>query len=524
MASSTVYAAAAVIIVSLYFYYIAKPKSSLPLAPGPPSLPILGNVHQAPKSYPWLQYHAWSKKYGPIIHLNMAGQHVIVLTSSKAAHDLLAKQGAIFSDRPRFVVAHELALQGMHMLLRPYDERFKLHQRLESPVLSKSAARAYLPFQDLESKQLLFDLLEDAGRSTNCHGYMERMTASIIYSLFYGYRVHSAVDPILLQAHAVNHEFDHLAQVGKYLVDSFPVLNKLPRFLAPWKTEAALHWQRQCALHVGNLERGLASSSWNIAKQMQEAVDTQSIVMPTTELALDIGIMADAALDASTETMMWFVVACITEGHRDWMSGAQKELDITVGRERLPGFEDRPALPYIEAILEELLRWRPAGPAGVPHFTKVETSYEGFRIPANSVVIPNHWSITREEAVFGPDVEAFVPERWLNVKSTQKELPTVGFGYGRRICPGRHVARNGLWIAIARLLWAFDVKRELTETGEPVVVDTKGTDGLVTKPLPFRARFSPRGDWVDDIVTRECNTWGVNHHEILNRIASDVSK
>jgi cytochrome P450 len=420
-------------------------------------------------------------------------------------------------------VAHELALQGMHMLLRPYDARFRLHQKLESPVLSKRAARAYLPFQDLESKQLLFDLLKAADRPINCHDHMERMTASIIYSLFYGHRVRTAADPILLQAHAVNHEFDQLAQVGKYLVDSFPVLNKLPGFLAPWKAEAALHWQRQRALHVGTLERGLDSSSWNVAKQMQKTVDTQGIDMPIEELALDIGIMADAALDASTETMMWFVMACVTEGHRGWMSKAQKDLDTVVGRARLPAFEDQPALPYIGAIVEEVLRWRPAGAAGVPHFTKVESSYEGFRIPANSVVIANHWSITREEAVFGADVEAFVPDRWLDVKSGQ-DLPTVGFGYGRRICPGRHVARNSLWIAVARLLWAFDVRPELTETGEPVAVDTKGTDGLVTKPLPFKARILPRGDWVGDIVARECNTWGVDYHEVLDQIASGVFK
>jgi hypothetical protein len=113
----------------------------------------------------------------------------------------------------------------MHMLLRPYNERFKLHQRLEGPVLSERAARAYLPFQNLESKQLLFDLLATADRSIDCHGHMERMTASIIYSLFYGHRVRTAADPILLQAHAVNLEFDQLAQAGKYLVDSFPVLN-----------------------------------------------------------------------------------------------------------------------------------------------------------------------------------------------------------------------------------------------------------------------------------------------------------
>ncbi|KAK4205440.1 putative cytochrome P450 E-class, group I [Triangularia verruculosa] len=523
MPSTELYLASAILLLSLLFLTKLTTKksafSSLPLPPGPPALPLIGNLHQSPKTHPWFQFHTWSQSYGPILHLNMAGQSVIVLSTNKTSHDLLAKQGATFSDRPHFVVAHELALQGMHMLLRPYDQRFKLHQKLESPVLSEKAAKAYLPIQDLESKQLLLDLLTPPSNPLiNPHDAIERMTASIIYTLFYSHRVHTASDPILLQAHLVNHEFDQLAQVGKYLVDSFPLLNHLPPFLAPWKSEAASHWQKQRALHVGNLDRGLESKSWNVTKQMQQSVDSMSdIIMPADELALNIGIMADAALDASTETMMWFVVACLTEGHRGWVAKAQKDIDAVVGRSRLPSFEDRPALPYINAVVEELLRWRPAGAAGVPHFTKVESSYEGYRIPANSVVIPNHWSITREEAVFGPNVEDFVPERWLG-----EELPTIGFGYGRRICPGRHVARNSLWIAVVRLLWAYDIQPELNKQGEPVKVDTKGTDGLVTKPLPFKARFVPRGDWVKEIVRRDCDTWKVDHLQTLDEIAASV--
>ncbi|KAK4161793.1 Fumitremorgin C synthase [Cladorrhinum sp. PSN259] len=543
MASTTtqqVYlATTALIVISITLFARARKRKSkfgsLPLPPGPPALPILGNVHQAPKSHAWLTFHDWSKTYGPIMHLNMAGQSVIVLNSSKTAHDLLSKRGATFSDRPRFVVAHELALKGFHMLLRPYDERFKLHQKLEGPVLSDKAAKAYCSFQDLESRQLLFDVLtrSEKDASINCHDDVERMTASIIYSLFYGRRVRSAADDVLIQAHAVNAEFSQLAQVGKYLVDSFPLLIKvpLPAFLAPWKAEAAAHWSKQRALHVGNLERGLDEIGWNISKQMRRAVVgsllPEGTEMSAEELALDIGIMADAALDASTETLMWFVLACVTETHQggpsSWMSRAQRDLDEVVGRERLPAFEDRERLPYLEAVVEEVMRWRPAGAGGVPHFTKVESSYEGFRIPENSVVIANHWGITREEEVFGPaDVERFVPERWLGA---DPDLPTPGFGYGRRICPGRHVARNSLWIAVARLLWAFEIKPGLDDEGKLVtIVDTRGTDGLVTKPLPFKASFEPRGDWVRDVVMRECDTWGVDYHRLLDQIGSDVFK
>ena len=49
----------------------------------------------------------------------------------------------------------------------------------------------------------------------------------------------------------------------------------------------------------------------------------------------------------------------------DIQKRAQDELDSVIGRERLPTFEDRPKLPFVDAVCKEVLRWRPASPAGV---------------------------------------------------------------------------------------------------------------------------------------------------------------
>lgn len=108
-----------VLLISAYLLWAeSPPTSSLPVPPGPPQLPIIGNLHQAPKSYAWRQYYQWSQKYGSIIHLNMAGQSVVVLSITKVAHDLLAKQGATFSDRPRFVVGtYLIALTDFRLII-----------------------------------------------------------------------------------------------------------------------------------------------------------------------------------------------------------------------------------------------------------------------------------------------------------------------------------------------------------------------------------------------------------------------
>ena len=400
------------------------------------------------------------------MYLDMAGQPMIVLSSNQAAQDLLSRRGARYSDRPRMVMSGELVTKGMHMLLRPYDEQYKLHQRMEAPLLTVRAASTYRPLQDLESKQLLFDVLDEweknGEKGVNFHHHHERAMASFIYSINYGYRLKTGHEQALLDGKKVQAEFARTGEVGAYLVDLIPSLNMLPAALAPWKKEGEELYELERQLHVGNLEKGQSSDGCNFTKYMEKSEEARK--MSKEELAFDLGILADAGLDTSTVALDWFIVAWITCGSR-WVPKAQKLLDEVVGRDRLPTFEDRPKLAYIDAIVGETLRWRPVVVGGVPHFTKTEDTYMGYHIPANSMILGNHYAIARDEAVFGEDVDDFIPDRWLaeDVQEPHvdacgqdvnalKDLPHVGFGFGRRICTGRVIARNQLFLQMARML------------------------------------------------------------------------
>lgn len=185
--------------------------------------------------------------------------------------------------------------------------------------------------------------------------------------------------------------------------------------------------------------------------------------------------------------------------------------------------------------VNETLRWRPGVPGGVPHVNRTEDEYQGYRIPAKSIILPNHFAITRDEAVFGPDVDSFIPERWMtddaDKRSPQsdacgfntvaiRDLPYVGFGYGRRGCTGRYIARNQLWIQIARMLWAFDVEPGVDEeTGKRCVVDDMDfTEGFATMPKPFKAVVRPRGAWARRVILQSGSTHEIDHAacELLN--------
>ena len=88
---------------------------------------------------------------------------------------------------------------------------------------------------------------------------------------------------------------------------------------------------------------------------------------------------------------------------------AQEELDRVIKPGHLPVMEDEESLPYTTAILKEVLRWKPVAPlgllfccrfflvmltrlnTGVPHCSLAEDVYNGYRIPAGSLVVGNAW-------------------------------------------------------------------------------------------------------------------------------------
>ena len=74
---------------------------------------------------------------------------------------------------------------------------------------------------------------------------------------------------------------------------------------------------------------------------------------------------------------------------------AQAELDVVVGPDRLPDFSDQAALPYMAALLREVLRWHVVTPIGVPHCTSEDGEYNGYFIPAGTIVSANLWHVLR---------------------------------------------------------------------------------------------------------------------------------
>jgi cytochrome P450 len=492
MTSGSLPAALALIVATLILLRYAR--NRLPLPPGPPPLPIIGNIHQVPAKHPWLKFHEWTKQYGPIFKLKLGKDTIIVLGNYETAHTLLNQRSGNFSSRPRMPMAADCLYKGLNMLLRPYGAAYRKHQRTDAPVLNTTISRKYAPIQDLESCQLVQQLLTHDDFAFQIHRY----SASIAYSLVYGFRIATGREPELEATHKVQQRAMICFKPGSWAVDAIPALNILPMWLAPWKRLAQGWFEFEAALHVKNRAKALASPHWNWTKHISGLKETQD--MDALELAYKSGILSDAALDTTGHTLEMFVMAAVE--HPEKMRIAQDELDTVVGRQRLPDFGDVGNLPYVSALINEILRWRPILPGGVPHSNLQEDTYMGYQIPKGSIIIGPHWSIHMDEDIYG-DPHIFRPERWLE----NPNLPNVGFGFGRRVCTGQYMARQSLFFAISRMLWGFNICRDLDEQGREIVVDSMDlTDMLLVRPMTFKARFEVRSPQTGEVITETWNS------------------
>ncbi|KAI0753694.1 cytochrome P450 [Fomes fomentarius] len=487
------------ILCGLLRRWLGKRTSKLP--PGPSALPILGSVHHLTLEYQHKTFLAWGKTYGVMIYFRLFRTPTVVLNSLEGARDLLDKRSAKYSDRPRLVLLSELLGHDLSIAAMPYGDRFRKHRKLmHDGVGSKSALQRYRPIKVREAHILLRNLL-DTPEAFLEHLY--RYVAATLLEITYGRRLTSMDDELVqLAEHWINATNDG-GSPGSMLVDFFPVLRHMPTWMpgAGFKRRAAevrscLHTWRETALKMVIDAMATGEAAPSITASLLEAHQGN----PTPEELEDIQYIGvsiyGAGMETTYGTLTSFMLAMVR--NPGVVQKAQEELDRVVGPDRLPDFGDRESLPYLNAVLEELYRWNPGLPLSIPHRVMSDDEYRGYDIPAGCMIMPNIWAMTRNTDHF-PDPEEFIPERHLREAKLMdaKELPSsFVFGFGRRVCPGQAFADGSVWLALARIIAAFDIRKPVDAAGNEYTPPAAFKPGFTSQPKHFECRIVPRSEKV----------------------------
>ncbi|KAI0794842.1 cytochrome P450 [Abortiporus biennis] len=471
--------------------------------PGPKPLPVIGNLLDLPREKEILTFHDWAKEYGEVVHVGLFGHHVLLVNSFDAATELLNRRSANYSDRMHLHMICDLMGWDWAFHMMPYGERWKKHRRFFDSYFRSGKISKVWSVQTEKTHSLLQDLLEKPQEFLK---HLKHASSSIIMKVTYGVDVAKSDDRFMSVADEAFDAMCKAATPGAFLVDVLPFLKHVPEWFPgaafqkqakQWKETTLEMRDAPYQAVVEAMAKGKASPCFVSDCMNGKNEEDAQIVRNCAALAFPAG-------SESTETTLraFFLAMCLFP---EVQAKAQAELDgVCLGR--LPEFSDRQSLPYIDALCKELLRWSPVAPLAVPHMATNDDIYNGYFIPAGTIVLGNTWAITHDENVY-PDAWRFMPERYFTEDGQPSDVPDpalAAFGYGRRICPGRFMADSELFIVVSSILSTLQIKPgptfKMPSELDGFKPDDYFTCGMVNHVKNFDCTVKPRSERAAGII------------------------
>ena len=467
-----------------------------PSPPEPPGEPVLGHLRIIPVDNPEYAYMRWSQEYNSdILSFRVLGQSVIVLNSVRMAVDLLDKRGSNYCDRPRFILFEVMGWRKTLTFLR-WGPVFRKHRKILQRSFQKSNILQYRQLQEREAAVLIQGLRE---RPAEWEIILRRFSTAVIMEIAFGIKIENDNDPFIQVATDASYALGHGGAPAGTLVDFFPFLKFLPsffhdrslKFAKSWKWAIRkLHDEPYQAVILSN-EKG-ESLIHQLLRQQKDEVRRGAVPdLSEEDIKGAAGAVYAAGQDTIWSTLIVFVLNMVL--HPAIQERGQHAVDEAVGRDRLPTFEDRSSLQYVDYIVQEVLRWCPVSPLGVPHRSLEDDIYEGYLIPAGTLIYANARAMTHDERVYR-EPNTFDPDRYIPVEEGGRgePFPNGQFGFGRRICVGKHLAEASVWIVVATILSTVNVEKAIDAEGHEITPRVELTNGLTSHPKKFPCRILSR--------------------------------
>nr|XP_039271847.1 cytochrome P450 2C44-like [Styela clava] len=206
-------------------------------------------------------------------------------------------------------------------------------------------------------------------------------------------------------------------------------------------------------------------------------------------LALIFMDMISAGSATVANQLMWVIL--FLSKHPDMMGEVQHEIE-----EGMKGYESiwdlykcQEKVPFLKAVIQETMRLRPIAPGSLYHRTISDTKVGGYKIPKDVVIHPNLWSVHHDLKYWGPDVEAFRPDRHLDKDGKfVKSDHVIPFSIGERKCTGKPIAEADIFVFLATIMLRYDVSLD----PEYEDVDMTGISSAILKPPDYKVRLTYR--------------------------------
>ena len=430
---------------------------------------------------------------------------------------LVRMQSVKTSSKPPLPYGHELVSGGLRMFTMPYGPKWRTYRTIVHQLVSTKMTMTFIPSQEYEVTQLLADLLDSNSDQCAFYGHVRRMSISILSTSTLGRRIPTANHADIKRARESSKLLGRITRAGVFVEDEVPPLLRLPVWLQPSYKKAKEYSKvlLDAKLHIWNRLQVEAKNGKCIPCFGRTLVESnfreQGLV--EADAAWIVGGLVEAGSETTSVTLLNAILHLAA--YPAAQAAAAAEVAAVVPPSRAPCFADLSSLPHVRAIVKEVLRLRPVPVFGLKHFADEDVTYKQHSIPAGTVLLANPTAIHFDESRWEKPFE-FRPERYLAYDRSSADYASAAdplardhftFGAGRRICPGVRLAENTLELAVAGILWGFDIRPPLLNGAgkEPTegIVDV-GVNAFertaFAGPKPFAVRFVPRSTEAANVI------------------------
>lgn len=467
--------------------------------PGPLAWPLVGNALQL-GPMPHITFSNLAKKYGDIYQIRLGCNDIVVLNGARVIRQALVEHSTEFAGRPNFVSFQHVS-GGKSLTFGSYSKQWRMHRKIVQTTIrafSSANCQAKKAFEHqvvAEAKELvgIFLKLSAHGQYFNPGHELTVAAANVICALCFGKRYGHDDDEFRALLHHVD-QFGQTVGAGS-LVDVMPWLQSFPNPVRNVFKQFKQINQEFFEFVKKKVEEHRKTFDPEVIRDMSDAIiDVFSETDSTFELTREhteatVADLIGAGMDTVSTGLHWIVL--LLAKHPDLQTKLQELMDRVVGRNRLPTVEDRPHLPYLDAFIYETMRFTSFIPVSIPHSTTTDVSISGFKIPKDTVVFINQWSINHDPLKW-KDPHVFNPSRFLDENgSLDKDVTNniMIFSAGKRRCIGDQLGKTEMFLFFAILLHQCSFERCPDED-----FSLKYSYGLSLKPLNYKITAKLRGE------------------------------
>ncbi|XP_049630552.1 cytochrome P450 2J2-like isoform X7 [Suncus etruscus] len=426
-------------VAFLFFAYVFRKPGPKNMPPGPPRLPILGNLFQLGFKEPHLQIQQVVKKYGNVICMKFGGMYTIFITGLPLIKEALVHQDQHFINRPVLPMQNRI-FKGKG---QPFDPHFKINNAVSNIICSVTFGERF-EYQDEKFQEVL--RMMDEGMSLLASPWCK------LYNMF----------PRIMELLPGPHQtfFNDWENLKLFVAE---MIENHKKDWNPNETRDFI----DAYLKEINKHKGDTATSF----------DEENLIYTTLDLFF-------AGTETTSATLRWALLYMAL--YPDIQEKVHAEIDRVIGQMQQPSMALRESMPYTHAVVHEIQRKGNIVPLNVPREVTADTTLAGYNMPKGTFVLTNLTALHFDPAEWATP-EKFNPKHFLENGQFKKREDFLPFSIGKRACPGELLARTELFIFFTTLMQKFTFK---PPDNEQLTQDFR--IGITLAPVKYRICAIPR--------------------------------